>query len=126
MAVAAEQLEQIVGTVKTIFLSSMAAVLGVERFAAAACDEHVGFLAGRGVHDLGDIGTRTVGAIDARLQNLDIGTFKRRRDTRQRRSQGSLAANDGDLGRSRTLPVRRAARQSSPRRRCSRSFQSCA
>ena len=29
MAVAAEQLEQIVGTVKTIFLSSMAAVLTV-------------------------------------------------------------------------------------------------
>ena len=73
---------------------------GVERLAAAACDEHVGFLAGRGVHDLGDIGTRTVGAIDARLQDLDIGTFKCRLDSRQRRSQGSLAANDSDLGRS--------------------------
>ena len=73
---------------------------GVERLAAAASNEHVGFLAGRGVHNLGDIGTRTVGAIDARLQDLDIGTFKCRLDSRQRRSQGSLAANDGDLGRS--------------------------
>ena len=73
---------------------------GVERLAAAAGDENVSFLAGRGVHDLGDIGTRTVGAIDARLKNLDIGTFKRCLDARQRRGQGSFAANDGDLGRS--------------------------
>ena len=90
MAVAAEQLEQIVGTVKTIFLSFDGCGLdGIECLAAAACDEHVGFLAGRGVHDLGDIGMRTVGAIDARLQDLDIGTFKCRLDSRQRRSQGA-------------------------------------
>ena len=47
---------------------------GVERLAAAASNEHVGFLAGGGVYDLGDIGARTVGAVDARLQNLDVGT----------------------------------------------------
>ena len=70
---------------------------GVERLAAAAGDKNISLLAGRGVHDLGDIGTRTVGAIDARLQDLDIGTFKCRLDARQRRSQGSLAANDGDF-----------------------------
>ena len=70
---------------------------GIERLAAAASNEHVGFLAGGGVYDLGDIGTRTVGTVDARLQDLDIGTFKCRLDSRQRRSQGSLAANDGDF-----------------------------
>lgn len=73
---------------------------GVERLAAAACDKHVSFLAGRGVYDLGDICARTVGAVDARLQNLDIGAFKCRLDSRQRRSQGSLATDDRDLGRS--------------------------
>ena len=73
---------------------------GIERLAAAAGDKNISLLAGRGVHDFGDIGTRTVGAIDARLQNLDIGTFKCRLDARQRCDQGSLAANDGDLGRS--------------------------
>ena len=70
---------------------------GVERLAAAAGDKNISLLAGGGVHDLGDIGTRTVGAIDARLQDLDFGTFKCRLDSRQRRSQGSLAANDGDF-----------------------------
>ena len=49
---------------------------GIERLAAAASNEHVGFLAGGGVYDLGDIGTRTVGTVDARLQDLDIGIFK--------------------------------------------------
>ena len=73
---------------------------GVERLAAAACDEHVGFLAGRGVHDLGDIGTCTVGAIDARLQNLDVGTCQRSFDTWKCCGQCPLATDDCDLGRS--------------------------
>ena len=60
---------------------------GVERLAAAACDEHVGFLADRGVYDLGDICARTVGAVDARLQNLDVSTCQRSFDT------GSAAAS---------------------------------
>ncbi len=59
---------------------------GVECLAAATGDKHVCLLASGGVHDLGDIGARTVGAVDARLQNLDVGTFKRRLDARRRRS----------------------------------------
>ena len=73
---------------------------GVERFAASACDKHVSLLAGRGVHELGNVGARAVGAVDARLQNFDIGALKCRLDTRQRRGQGALAANDGNLRRS--------------------------
>ena len=71
---------------------------GVERLAAAACDEHVGFLAGRGVYDLGDICARTVGAVDARLQNLDVGTCQRSFDTGKCCGQCSFTTNDGDLG----------------------------
>ena len=73
---------------------------GVERLAAAAGDEHVSLLAGRGVHDLGDIGARAVGTVDACLQNLDIGALKCRLNAGQRCSQGALTANDGDLRRS--------------------------
>ena len=73
---------------------------GVECLAAATGDKHVCLLASGGVHDLGDIGARAVGAVDARLQNLDVGACQRSLDARQRRSQGSLAADDGDLGRS--------------------------
>ena len=47
---------------------------GVECLAAATGDKHVCLLASGGVHDLGDIGARAVGAVDARLQNLDVGT----------------------------------------------------
>ena len=77
MAVAAEQLEQIVGTVKTIFLSSI--------------------LAGGGVYDLGDICARTVGTVDARLQNLDVGTCQRSFDTGKCCGQCPLATDDRDL-----------------------------
>lgn len=73
---------------------------GVERLAAAACDKHVSFLACGGVYDLGDIGTRTVGAIDARLRNLDVGTCQRSFDTWKCCGQCPLATDDRDLGRS--------------------------
>ena len=65
--------------------------------AAAAGDEHVGFLAGGGVYDLGDIGTRTVGTVDARLQNLDVGTCQRSFDTGKCCGQCPLATDDRDL-----------------------------
>ena len=73
---------------------------GVERLTAAAGDEHVSLLAGRGVHELGNVGARAVCAVDARLQNLDIGALKCRLNAGQRCSQGALAANDGNLRRS--------------------------
>ena len=70
---------------------------GVERLAAAACDKHVSFLAGRGVYDLGDICARTVGAVDARLQNFDVGTRQRSFDTGKCCGQCPLATDDRDL-----------------------------
>ena len=73
---------------------------GVERFAAAACDEHIGLSAGGGVNKLGDIGTRAVGAVDACLQYLDVGALQCRFDTGKRRGQCSFTADNRDLGRS--------------------------
>ena len=73
---------------------------GVERFAAAACDEHIGLSAGGGVNKLGDIGTRAVGAVDACLQNLDVGVLQCRFDTGKRRGQCSFTTDNRDLGRS--------------------------
>ena len=57
-------------------------------------------MADRGVHNLGDIGARTVGAVDARLQNLDVGALQRRFDTGKRRCQRSFTTDNRDLGRS--------------------------
>ena len=54
-------------------------------------------MASGGVHNLGDICARTVGTVDARLQNLDIGTFKCCLDARQRCSQCPFATDDRDL-----------------------------
>ena len=73
---------------------------GIECLTAATGNEHVGFLAGRGVYDLGDIGARTVGTVDARLQNLDVGTCQRSFDTGKCCGKCSLTTDDGDLGRS--------------------------
>ena len=90
MAVAAEQLEQIVGTVKTIFLSSMAAVFTVSSAFPPPQAMSTSASGRQGVHDLGDIGTRTVGTVDARLQDLDIGTFKCRLDSRSAAARARL------------------------------------
>ena len=73
---------------------------GIERLAAAARDKYVGLLAGGGVHNLGDIGARAVGAVDTRLQNLDVGSRQRGFDSGKRRGQRSFATDDCDLGRS--------------------------
>jgi len=70
---------------------------GVERLSAAAGDKNISLLAGRGVHDLGDIGTRTVGAVDARLENFDVGTRQRSSDTGKCCGQCPLATDDRDL-----------------------------
>ena len=69
-------------------------------FAATTGYEHVCLLAGGGVYDLGDIGACAVGAVDARLQNLDAGACQRGFDAGKCCSQCSLATDDCDLGRS--------------------------
>ena len=72
---------------------------GVECLAATTGYEYVCLLAGGGVYDLGDIGACAVGAVDARLQNLDAGACQRGFDTGKCCSQCSLATDDCDLGR---------------------------
>ena len=49
---------------------------GVECLAAATGDKHVCPLASGGFHDLGDIGARAVGTVDACLKNLDVRICK--------------------------------------------------